>query len=520
MATSVVSVLDWWARAKPDRVALVFGDDQVDYRRYRDWTSRVARSLVARGVAPGDRVALLANNSLEWAVTAIGVLRAGGVLVPINPRLVAGEIRSFFEEAGVRLVIAEGAFTATLKEVAGQLDGDLDIVEIAAVEALRTGETGGEAGGVKVGETGAFRVDRDQHEPMTVLFTSGSTGRSKGVICTNRTMLDIAFEASLREDALNTGVRTLLVLPLCFTPGVVYGLFMTGILGGTLVIEPGFDAARAVQRLAEHHIQAMFGVPLLWESMARTPGFAEADLSSLGSAVVGGAAVSVPLLRAWGAKGVVLRQIYGMTEVGGIATATLPEEAEEHAATCGAGSPFTDLRVVRPDGTDCEPGEPGEIIMRGPGVTPGYWAAPELTAQAIRDGWLHGGDLGVRDADGRIGFADRLKDLIISGGINISPFELEAALMTIPGISEVAVIAAPDERFGETPAAIVSVAADSDLDEAAIVAACATRMADYKVPRYVVIRRDPLPRLPSGKLAKPAIRDEYRDVTERFPKVR
>lgn len=517
MATSVVSVLDWWARAKPGRAALKFDSEQVNYLEYRDWTSRVARLLVARGVAPGDRVALMAGNSLEWAVAAVGIIRAGGVLVPMNPRLVAGEVRSFLDEAAVRLVVAEGAFDAILKEAAELGDG-FDVIDTAEVSVLRADGPDSPADADSAGGTGAFRLDRDQNEPVAVLFTSGSTGRSKGVICTNRTLLDIAFESSLREDGLGTGVRTLLVLPLCFTPGVVYGLFMTGILGGTLVLEPGFDAARAVRRLTEHRIQAMFGVPLLWESMARAPEFAEADLSSLASAVVGGSAVSVPLLRTWAAKGVTLRQIYGMTEVGGIATATLPEEAEEHAGSCGAGSPFTDLRVVRPDGTDCEPGEPGEIIMRGPGVTPGYWEAPELTAQAIRNGWLHGGDLGSRDAEGRISFVDRLKDLIISGGINISPFEIEAALMTIPGIEEVAVIAAPDERFGETPAAIVTVSAD--LGAAEIVAACAKRMADYKVPRYVVIRRDPLPRLPSGKIAKPLIRDEYRDVAERFPKVR
>src|SRR5262249_34417225 len=154
---------------------------------------------------------------------------------------------------------------------------------------------------------------------------------------------------------------------------------------------------------------------------------------------------------------------------------------------------FTDLKVVRPDGTECAPGEPGEILLRGPGVTPGYWNDPQATGQALRGGWLCSGDLGVRDDAGRLTFIDRIKDLIISCGINISPVEIEAVIGEIPGVTEVAVIAAKDDRFGETPAAIVT----GTVDPQAVVAACNQRMADYKVPRYVVVRDEPLPRLPS-----------------------
>jgi fatty-acyl-CoA synthase len=201
-----------------------------------------------------------------------------------------------------------------------------------------------------------------------------------------------------------------------------------------------------------------------------------------------------------------------------VATATLPEEAAEHPDSCGIGSVFTDLKVIRPDGTECDAGEPGEIVIRGPGVTPGYWQDPATTAQAFRDGWLYSGDLGSRDEQGRIRFLDRLKDLIITGGINVSPVEIEAVISGIPGVTEVAVIAARDERFGETPAAIVSVS--GDVDAATVVAACAKQLADYKVPRYVVIRHEPLPRLPSGKLAKPQLRKQYADVSERYTRVR
>jgi fatty-acyl-CoA synthase len=505
MATSVGSALHWWARTKGDETALVFGDDTIDYRTLRDWSSAIARTLHDHGVAEGDRVGLLGGNTPEWAAVALGVMKAGAVLVPLNPRLVAAELHKLVQDSGATWVVAEAGFTGLLDDVRG-LGSTFGTVDIAGLSALRGGGYDD------------FRIDRDPHEPVALLFTSGSTGLSKGVICTNRTLLDIVFEASLVEEGLHPGARSLLLLPLCFTPGLVWGLVMTSVLGGKLVVEAQFDPSRAVRMLDKHRIETIFGVPLIYEVMAKAPEFADADLSHLRTAVVGGAAVSVPLLEAWSGKGVRLRQIYGMTEAGGIATATWPAESETHPDSCGSGSAFTELKVVRSDGSECDPGERGEILLKGPGVSPGYWQDPETTARAFQDGWLYSGDLGVRDAEGRLTFVDRMKDLIISGGINISPVEIEAVISRVPGVREVAVISAKDDRFGETPAAIVT--ADEGVSAAAIVAACSAEMADYKVPRYVVVRTAELPRLPSGKLSKRAVRDEYADVAERFEKVR
>jgi fatty-acyl-CoA synthase len=255
--------------------------------------------------------------------------------------------------------------------------------------------------------------------------------------------------------------------------------------------------------------------------MAKAPEFADADLSSLITATVGGAAVPVPLLKKWADKGVTLRQIYGMVEGGGTVTATLTHEAAEHPDSCGIGSVFTEIKVVREDGSETDPGETGQILLRGPSVTPGYWGDPETTAAAIgEDGWLRSGDLGKRDAEGRLTFVDRLKDLIISGGINISPVELEAVIARVPGVEEVAVIAAADEKFGETPAAIVYSTEDPAALTSAVVTECDKQVAAYKVPRYVVVQDEPLPRLPNGKISKREIRSEYADLTGRYPKVR
>ncbi|MDV7087401.1 class I adenylate-forming enzyme family protein [Rhodococcus opacus] len=505
MAATVGSALYWWARTKGEQNAIIVAGEALTYRELQDWSGRIARTIVDRGIEPGDRVGVLGPNSLTWPVVALGVLKAGAVLVPLNPRFKPAELCKVADDAGVTMVIAPEEFAATVEEARG-LGDTFDTLMFTDVVPLREGGRDD------------FRIDIAPEDPTALLFTSGSTGLSKGVICTNRTLLNIVFEATLTEEGFRPGSTSLLVLPLVFTPGLVWGLVMTTVLGGTLIIEKELDPGRAAKILGEHNVQALFGVPLIFEAISRSREFENADLSSLRTAIVGGAAVAPVLLQRWADKGVALRQIYGMTEAGGVATATLVAESFDHPDTCGSGSIFTEVKVIREDGTDAAPGEKGEILLRGPGVTPGYWNDAESTASALRDGWLYSGDLGTLDQDGRVKFVDRLKDLIITGGINISPVEIERVISEIPGVEEVAVIAASDERFGETPAAIVTV--KDGVDAAAIVEHCDRLVADYKVPRYVVIREEPLPRLPSGKLSKTAIRSEYRDVSERFTKVR
>ncbi|MBM7367398.1 class I adenylate-forming enzyme family protein [Gordonia hydrophobica] len=506
MTATIGAALDWWGRTKPDSTALVFNGSELSYGTLRDWTSRAARHLCDTvDVTPGDRVGLLGPNSLEWPVAALSVLKSGGILVPLNSRYQPAELRKIADDAGLTTVIVAPGFESLAEQTAA-LGTGFTIVTYADLEALRTGGSDD------------FRVDVAPDEPTTILFTSGSTGLSKGVVLTNRTLLSIVLENTLTEEGFRPGTTTLLVLPLAFTPGLVYGLLITTVLGGTLVVEPDLVPSRAVTLLEKHAVEAIFGVPLIFEAISRAPEFANADLSSLKTAIVGGAAVPTDLLARWADKGVLLRQIYGMTEAGGVATATIRSEAMDHPDRCGTGSIFTQVKVFDADGNQAAPGETGELVVRGPGVTPGYWNDPETTALALRDGWLHSGDLGEADESGRVKFVDRLKDLIISGGINISPVELEGAIGSIDGVVEVAVIAAEDERFGETPAAIVTVA--GDVDAATIVEHCSRVLADFKVPRYVVVTDDPLPRLPSGKIAKTVIRDEYKDVHVRFEKVR
>ena len=508
MAATVGSALHWWARTKGDQPAILLGEDQLSYRQLHDWSGRLARRLVDDGVKPGDRLGLLAPNALQWPVAALAIMKAGAVLVPLNARLKPAEVRKIADDAGLSLLIAAPSHTAVAQE-AREAGREFAVLSFDTVDGERTGEPDD------------FRVDRAGAEPIAVIFTSGSTGLSKGVILTSDTLLAIVLENTLTEEGFRPGTVTLLVLPLAFTPGLVYGLLITTVLGGTLVVESELNPSRAVNLIEQHSVRAIFGVPLIFESISRAPEFDSADLSSLQTAIVGGAAVPTDLLKRWADKGVLLRQIYGMTEAGGVATATQKTDALAHPDSCGIGSIFTEVTVMADDGSLAASGEQGEIVVRGPGVTPGYWDDPQTTSAAIRDGWLHSGDLGTRDQHGRITFVDRMKDLIISGGINISPVELEAAIAGLEGVAEVAVIAAADPRFGETPAAIITVAPGANvLDEAAVVVHCEQLLSDYKVPRYVVLRTEPLPRLPSGKIAKQAVREEYRDISERFTRAR
>ncbi|GAY17551.1 class I adenylate-forming enzyme family protein [Mycobacterium sp. shizuoka-1] len=507
MAETVASALRWWARTKGDQSAVIVGDGHISYRLLHEWTGRLARKLADEGVKPGDRVGLLAPNCSQWPVAALAVMKCGATLVPLNSRLKPAEIRKVADDAEISAVIAAGTHLDVADE-ARAAGRDFTVWSLDVVDAQRHGDPDD------------FVVEPGEQDPIAVIFTSGSTGLSKGVILTSRTLMGMVLENTLTEEGFRPGTVTLLVLPLAFTPGLVYGLLITSVLGGTLIVEPDLNPARAVTLIEKHSVRALFGVPLVFEALSRADGFVDADLSSLQTAIVGGAAVPADLLRRWAQKGVLLRQIYGMTEAGGVATATLRDEALEHPDSCGSGSIFTEVDVMLADGSMAGPGEHGELVVRGPGVTPGYWNDPGTTATAIRDGWLHSGDVGVRDEQGRITFVDRIKELIISGGINISPVELETAIRAVDGVEEVAVIAAPDSRFGETPAAIITVAPDSGVTESTVIGHCEAVLSDYKVPRYVVLREEPLPRLPNGKLDKPAIRADYRDIPDRFSRVR
>jgi fatty-acyl-CoA synthase len=491
------SALAWWARMQGDVLALNVAGETATYAQCHDRSNRVAAWLGDLGVEPGDRVGVCAANSLSYCLLIMGIIRAGGIVLPMNARFTRPEIAEIVEDVRPGLVFADATHVPLVQGLGPEIH-NLD-----EVDAVRDRHEPG--------------LDLDPAWPVVIISTSGSTARPKGVVFTHRSMADYATEFHLQEPAISKGARVLAIAPLSTSAGFVQLIHYTT-LGCTLYMEPAFEPKAGLELLVREKINSFGGVPVLFERIAALDTFAVADLSSLRMVTVGGARVSRALLEAWMAKGIVIRQIYGQTECGGTATIMPEALAREAPEKCGWGGPFTEIVTVRPDGGRCEPGEVGEILIRGPGQMAGYWNNPTATAEAIRDGWLYTGDLGVLDEQGLLTFVDRMKDIIISGGLNISAAEVERAVSDYPGVEEVVVIAAPDPKFAETPMAVLY--ATQAIDVAGLIAHCNSCLADYKVPRYVVVEREPLPRLATGKLSKPAVRAKYKDQIADLPRVR
>lgn len=504
MSSTLIETMKWWAANRPDQPALVAGARLLNYAELDAWADAIGDWLCAEGLQPGERVSILAGNSLEWCVFAQGVMRAGGLLAPINPRFTVAEATHMTEHYAPRWLLHDAA-RATMAGALAANHADLRLADLAVIHEHRW----------RAQASGVRPIDADT--AVVIIATSGSTAFPKGVVYSHRTMLGAITDLALSEPQAFEQARVQLFGPLSASSGYVV-LTQALAFGGTVFIEEAFDAERALQGIVDNRITLVIGAPVFFERMAASPRFATADLSSLRLCEVGGARVSQQLLQAWLDKGVVLRQMYGQTEAGGTASINAPGNAIAHPEHCGCGMPFTRIAILDSDGVVCPAGVPGEITIRGPGVMVGYWNDAEATARTLVDGWLRSGDLGMVDERGQLTYIDRLKDIIISGGLNISAAEVERVIAAMPGVVEVAVIAAKDERFGETPLAVVHVSAG--IDPAALVAHCNAALSDFKVPRYVAIESEALPRLATGKISKRALREKYADAHQRLPRLR
>jgi fatty-acyl-CoA synthase len=499
MAQTLPGAIAWWARMRGEQPAVVLGGDILTYAAWKHWSDRVAAMLLAEGLQPGDRVAICATNSLAYVALILGVIRAGGIVSPVNFRCTPREIAELCESTDPAIAFA-GPDQAAHMAAAG-----LSPHPMAVIDALRAGDPAHVA------------HDPQPDAPVVIIATSGSTAKPKGVVYTNRSMTAYAAIWAVESVSSSPGARVITLAPLNTSAGFVQ-LLHYATQGCTLYMEPQFDPLHALRLIEAERISCFGAVPAFFEFIAALPEFHAADLSSLRLATAGGSRVSRQLLETYAAKGVTIRQIYGQTEIGGNVTMMPEHLALESPEKCGWGTVFSDIRVVRPDGSDCDPHEPGEIIMRSPGMMQGYWRNPEETAKVIRNGWLHSGDIGTLDEQGLLTFVDRMKDIIISGGLNISAAEVERVASEFPGITEALVIAAPDARFGETPFLVYHGPAEVDVVD--LIRHCDISLSNYKVPRYVVWSPEPLPRLATGKLSKPAVRERYAGAHERLPRVR
>ncbi|WP_405915611.1 o-succinylbenzoate--CoA ligase [Streptomyces sp. NBC_00728] len=484
------------ARKTPHRTALIHGDHAVDYAGLHTRTTRLAHALRTRGIRRGDRIAYLGPNHPSYLETLFAAGLLGAVFVPLNPRLAGPELAYQLADSGARALVHAPAPNG----LAGVPPDGTDV------------RTHIEVGGAYE-ELIAAASDEPIDQPVgpddlcIIMYTSGTTGRPKGAMLTHGNLVWNAVNVLVDHD-LTTDERALVCAPLFHTAGLNMLTLPVLLKGGTCVLTGSFDPAATLDLIERHRITFLFGVPTMFDRMARHPRWAGADLSSLRVVTCGGSPVPTPLIAAYQERGLTFLQGYGMTEA---APGTLFLDAEHAVAKAGsAGVPhfFSDVRVVRPDFTPVEAGEAGEVVVRGPHVMPGYWGLPEETAAVFTDGWFRSGDAARVDDDGYVFIVDRIKDMIISGGENIYPAEIEDLLLAHPGIVECAVIGVADDTWGEVPRAVVVAREGVELDPDEVLASLSGRLAKYKIPKSVVVT-DELPRTASGKLLKSRVRKRY-----------
>lgn len=483
--------LRFWAADRPDQRAVWVSGDGLSHAALDDWVGRAAAALAERGLAPGDRMAFYAETSIEWCVAALAAIRCGAIVAPINSRMVQAEVDYLLGnyEPTLLFVDAEGE---------QRLAGLMPAVRRIGRETVSAAREGAPSG---------FGAPLDPDAPVAIITTSGSTARPKGVVYSHRAMIEYAQE-ELVSNAPDLGgecARLLSTSPLSTAGGFNLMVHMI-VTGGTIHLLDRFEPEAALACLLEERVNTFRAAPIFFQRIAALDAFAGADLSHVRVATIGGAQPPPGLLAAWWARGVVLRQLYGQTEGGGAITVNPRRFARSDPDRCGYGAPFTEIAIVNGRGERVAPGEPGQIIARTPGMMTGYWRNPEATAEAIVDGWLHTGDLGMVDERGLLRILDRMKDIIKSGGLNISAAELERVIMEAPGVAEVAIIAAPDPTFGEAPFAILY---GEGCTIPGVLEHCRGQLSSYKIPRYAVISETPLPRLAMGKISKPALRRLY-----------
>ncbi|HTO42328.1 MAG TPA: AMP-binding protein [Rhizomicrobium sp.] len=502
MAFTITSALRWWATEMPDQIAIKVEERAYSYRQIHQLSLEVGAGLIEKGVKPGDRICVIAANSLDYCLLILAGIQVGAIMTPLNFRLTQTETLGAFNDFTPSLIFADADRLAVAKAAAARY-ANIEVLDVNDIQPLRRAPT-----------QPFHEAQRD--DPVGIISTSGSTAKAKGAVHTHYTVVTYACEFALMEPRCARGSRILLVTPLSASSGFTLVLeFIT--LGVSIFMEPSFDAQRALDILAREKINNFQGVPTFFERIATLAQFKDADLSDLHFSQVGGAAVSEDLLQAWLAKGVTLRHLYGQTEAGG-GWAARDATALTQREKCGRGGIFTEYGIYGEDGFN-PAGKVGEIVVRGPSQMIGYWNNEDATKEALQNGWLFTGDMGSLDEDGNLTFSHRKKDIIISGGLNISSAEIERVLLTIPGIEEAAVIPTPDAAFGETPLAIIYTN-DDTITEDSVIAHCNLHLANFKVPRYVVLQREPLPRLLTGKLAKPALKEHYKDAAQRLRRVR
>jgi fatty-acyl-CoA synthase len=504
-------VLGERARLTPDRLALVeiatgarLSYAELDRRAAA--CARVWRETL--GLRRGDRLGILSGNRIEFLDAFFAAGKSGVILVPLGTRLTAAELAGIVRDAELSALFHDAASAATVCELAALTPvGRTISIEDEYAALLRSPEGLALRPGADAAEREPF--ERANPDDIYMLcYTSGTTGTPKGVMIPHRMIAWNGYNTAACWDLRADDVSPIFT-PLYHVGGLCAFLVPIVTAGGTIVLHARFDLDEVWTAIERERCTVVLGVPTIWKLLMEAPQFATVDLSAVRAFYSGGAPLPRLIIDAYQRRGVVFKQGYGLTEVGVNCFSMTVEESVRKAGTIGRPMMFTDARVVVDEGRDASPGEVGELWLRGPHVCLGYWRNPDATAAAIdADGWFHTGDLARTDEDGFFSIAGRQKDMIISGGVNVYPAEIEAQLLQHPRVRDAAVVGVPDETWGEAGVAfIVADGADPPPTDA-LQQFLLARLARFKLPRHWVFV-DSLPRTPYGKVVKPQLRERF-----------
>jgi long-chain acyl-CoA synthetase len=487
---NLASLLVESAAHAPGGTAIRLGEDALSYAELDDRSARLASLLRERGVAQGDRVGLMLPNVPDFPVAYYGVLRAGGIVVPMNVLLKRREIAFYLEDSGARLLLAWHGFAEEARQ--GAVEAGAELVEVEPAAFAR-----------KLAELGptADLAGTDAEDIAVLLYTSGTTGKPKGAELTHANLSRNAEISSRTTCEVGAGDVVLGALPLFHSFGQTVAMNASLRVGACLTLVPKFDPAETLETMQRDRVTHFYGVPTMFGALLHHPDRGRYDTSSLRTCITGGASMPVEVLRgfedAFGAK---VMEGYGLSETSPVACSNHPNR-ERKAGSIGTPIEGVEMRVVDESGEEVAQGEVGEIVIRGHNIMKGYWQRPEATAEAMRGGWFHSGDMARIDEDGYFYIVDRKKDLIIRGGYNVYPREVEEVLYEHPKIREAAVVGVPHDEWGEEIGAAVVLHEGEELAPEEVSAYVKERIAAYKYPRIVWFV-DELPKGPTGKILK------------------
>jgi acyl-CoA synthetase (AMP-forming)/AMP-acid ligase II len=515
----IFDAFDFFAREYPETDFALGGGSRLTYGAAREETNRIAQALLSAGLQTGDRVAILAKNCAEYVLLYLGAARVGVAPVPLNYRLAPPEWSFLIQDSGAKLVIARGDLVGAIDPVRADLP---EVEHWIALDA--DGRRGAHPAGWQVWS--AWLKDRVSSAPdvyveddwdLYQMYTSGTTGRPKGAVLTHRAVTSNVIQlAMLPPLRLRPGDRYLIPAPMYHAAAAVACFFVMA-QGGTLVIHEDFVPADVVRTLAEDGIVGATLVPAMIQAcLVMVPDVAERRFDDLRYVIYGASPIAEETLRrALSVFGCEFTQGFGMTETTAALTVLLPADHEralrerpDLLLSAGRALPGTDVRVVDENDESVAPGTIGEIIGRGPQLMKGYWNMPEATSNALRGGWMHTGDAGVIDEDGYLYIQDRVKDMIVSGGENIYPREIEDVLFQHPAVADAAVIGVPDDKWGEAVHAVIVLRQGHSVSAAELMAHCRQHLGGFKVPRSADFIAA-LPRNPSGKVLKRELREPF-----------